>query len=182
MAENKELRKLAEEERNKRDIDERIQAGVMETRDGQHLTWAPDRKRYAIIPRTVDASLSWTHLLERAFENMLFVAQYSYDAFGRMITTILNMIPENDMDDQFKQDVSVATMTVRIATGQYRGHGGSTREIYEEATEYDYHKLLRAMVSLLRRRGLYTTPKLWDEHVTEVFWKREGQNKPVVRK
>lgn len=181
MSEEKELRKLAEEERKKRDIEERISEGVMETRDGQHLTWADDRKRYAIIPRTVDARLNWTHLLERAFENMEFVAQYSYDAMGRMIIMILNMIPDEDMDDKFKEEIANATMTVKVATGKYRGHGGSTREIYEEATEYDYHKLLRAMVSLLRRRGLFTTPKLWDSHISEVFWKREDEQEPVVK-
>lgn len=180
-SEDRQLRKLAEQEREQRDILERIEKGIQETRDGARLHWAPDKQRYAVIPRQVDSQLRWTHLLERGFENMLFVAQYSYDAFGRMIITLLNMIPDMDMDDKFNEEVSNATMTVKVATGKYRGYGGSIREVFEEATEYDYHKLLRAMVSLLRRRGLYATPRLWDEHVAEMFWQRQGENKPVER-
>lgn len=182
MSEDRDLKRLAEARKQQEDTQERIMDGIMETKEGDHLTWSPDKSRYATIPRTVDASLRWTHLLERAFENMLFVAQYSYEAFGRMIITILNMIPSNDMDDAFNEQVAGATMTVKYATGKYGGQGGSTYEIYDEVTEHDYYKLLRAMVSLLRRRGLYTTPRLWDSRVSEVFWKREGENAPVKHK
>jgi len=52
----------------------------------------------------------------------------------------------------------------------------------DEAVEYDHLKILRAIVGLLRRRGLYTLPRLWEEHVSEVFWKRSGKNKPVEHK
>ena len=180
--EDKALRKLAEERRKQEDTAERIEKGIMETKEGEHLTRSPDKSAYMIIPRTVDASLNWTHLLERAFENMSFVAQYSYDAFARMVIVILQHIPEEDMDDKFKEEIEKATFKVKIPTGRYGGFGGGTYEIMDIATEYDHLKILRAMVSLLRRRGLYTLPRLWDEHVSEVFWKREGKNKPVERK
>jgi len=182
MSENKELRRLAEEERKKRDAEERIEKGIMQTREGEHLTWAPDKKRYAFIPRVVDARLNWSHLLERAFENASFVAQYSYDAFARMTIIILQHIPPEDMDDKFKGEVEEATFKVKVPTGRYGGFGGGTYEIMEEATDYDVLKIFRAIVGLLRRRGLYTLPRLWDEHVSEVYWKREGENPPVERK
>ena len=180
--EDKELRKLAEARKKQEDIEERIKKGIMETKEGEHLTWAPDKKRYAMIPRTVDARLDWSHLLQRAFENASFVAQYSYDAFARMTIIILQHIPPEDMDDKFKEEVEEATIKVKIPTGRYGGFGGQTYEIMDEATDYDVLKIFRAIVGLLRRRGLYTLPRLWDEHVSEVYWKREGENAPVERK
>ena len=179
--ENRELKKLAEKERRLQDIEGRIQKGIVQSKEGEHLTWSPDKEQFLIIPRTVDASLNWSHLLERAFENMSFVAQYSYDAFARMVIVILQHIPEEDMDEKFEGEVEKATFKVKIPTGRYGGFGGQTYEIMDEAVEYDHLKILRAMVSLLRRRGLYTLPRLWEEHVAEVFWKRSGKNAPVER-
>ena len=172
MSEEK-LRKLAEQ-RRKIETEERILKGKMQTKEGSRIYASPDKKQYGIIPRTVNASLNWTHLLERAFENASFVAQYSYDAFARMVIVILQHIPEEDADDKFNEEVAKATFKVKVPTGRYGGFGGQTYEIMEEAIEYNHLKIFRAIVGLLRRRGLYSIPRLWDEKVSEVFWSKEG--------
>lgn len=51
----------------------------------------------------------------------------------------------------------------------------------ETVKEYDHLRIFRAIVNLMRRRGTIVTPRLWEENLTEVFWKREGKNKPVER-
>lgn len=179
MSEEKELRKLAEERRQQQEAGERLLRGILETKDGQRIHPSPDNKKFAVMPRSVDAHLDWVKLLEGAFANAFFVAQYSYEAFERMTTIILNMVPEEDTDEQFREEVSKATMTTKVPTGRYGGFGGSTYEIVETLTEYNPLEILRSIVNLLRRRGLTATPRLWQERMSEFYWAREGQNAPV---
>jgi len=179
MSEDRKLRKLAEERRREAELQEAMASG--QTRDGKRVYPSPDRKRVGIIPRTISEKLNYTLLLQKQIDNCEFVAQYSYCAFARSVIVLLNMIPEEDTDDLFKEEVQNATFKVRIPTGRYGGFGGQTYEITEEVTEYDHLKIFRAVINLLRRRGLYETPKLWDEKNVEVYWTRSGENKDVVR-
>jgi len=181
FSEDKELRKLAEEQRKQQELEERLRKGILETREGHRIFPSPDRSRFGVVPRTVNAQLNWEHLLERAFENASFVAQYSYDAFCRMVIVLLQHIPEEDQDEQFKEEIEKATIITKYPTGRYGGFGGNTYEIMETVKEYDYLRIFRAIVNLLRRRGVIVTPRIWEENLTEVFWKREGKNKPMER-
>jgi hypothetical protein len=179
VSEERNLRKLAEERRTQQEAGERLLKGILETKDGSRIHPSPDSKKFAVMPRSVDAHLKWVQLLEGAFANAYFVAQYSFEAFERMVTIILNMIPEEDTDETFREEVSKATIITRIPTGKYGGFGGGTYEIVETVKEYDPLAIHRAIVNLLRRRGLTITPRLWEEKPTEMYWAREGENAPV---
>ena len=176
-----ELKRLAEERRRAQEISQRLEQGFTQTRDGRRIYASPDRKKATVVSRTVDVKLRWEHLLERAFENASFVGQYSYDAFARMTVILLQHIPEEDMDEKFTEEIDKATILTKYPTGRYGGFGGQTYEIMETVKEYDHLRIFRAIVNLMRRRGIIETPRLWDENQTEVFWKREGKNKPVER-
>lgn len=171
---DEEIRKRAEA-RRKHEIEARMLAGVLETKDGKRIYPSPDKKQYGIIPRTISEKLNYTLLLQKQIDNCEFVAQYSYDAFARSVIVLLNMIPEEDQDEKFEEEVANATFKVKVPTGRYGGFGGSTYEIMHEAIEYDHLKIFRACINLLRRRGLYETPKLWDETRHEVIWSEKGE-------
>lgn len=181
MSEDKDLKRLAEERRKAQEISDRLQQGYTQTRDGKRIYPSPDGKKATVVGRTVNAQLRWEHLLERAFENASFVGQYSYDAFARMTIILLQHIPEEDQDDQFKEEINKATILTKYPTGRYGGFGGQTYEIMETVKEYDHLSIFRAVVNLMRRRGTIVTPRLWEENLTEVFWAREGSNRPVER-
>lgn len=165
MSEDKKLRKLAEERKRQQDAQARLMKGVLQTKDGQRIYSNQDKTKYAVMPRSVDAQLNWVSLLEGAFANAYFVAQYSFEAFERMVTIILNMIPEEDTDEQFREEIAKATVITRIPTGRYGGFGGSTYEIVETVKEYDPLAIHRAIVNLLRRRGMTVTPRLWKRRI-----------------
>lgn len=120
-------------------------------------------------------------MIQKQIDNCEFVAQFDYEGFARSVIVLLNMIPEEDQDEMFIEEIGNATFKVLVPTGRYGGHGGMTYEIMEDTIEYDHLRIFRACINLLRRRGLYTLPKLWDETQVEVFWKREGENREVIR-
>jgi hypothetical protein len=176
---SRDLRKLAEERRHS-EAQERLLKGVLETHDGQRIHPSPDGKKFAIMPRSVNEQLNWVNLLEGAFANAYFVAQYSFEAFERMVTIILNMIPEEDTDEQFREEIAKATIITRIPTGRYGGFGGSTYEIVETVKEFDPLAIHRAIVNLLRRRGMTVTPRLWEEKQTEFYWEKPPLDEKIV--
>jgi hypothetical protein len=181
MSEDPRLRRLADQRKRDQELESAIASGATQTRDGKRIYRSPDGKRAGLVPRTISEKLNYTLLLQKQIDNCEFVGMYSYEAFSRSVIILLQMIPEEDQDELFKEQVKKATYRVRVPTGKYGGFGGQTYEIHEEATEYDHLKIFRAVIDLLRRRGLYETPKLWDENQTEVFWTRSGENPPVQR-
>lgn len=160
------------EERRKEEIQYSIAQGTMETKDGKRIFTSPDGKRYGTIQRTISEKINYSSLLQRQIDNCMFTAQYSYEAFARSVVVLLNLMPTIDIDEQFSEEVKKSTFQVKIPTGRYGGFGGSTYEIMKTKKEYNYFKILRACIDLLRRRGLYTVPKLWDESQVEMFWSR----------
>lgn len=181
---DEEVRKALEKKRDM-DLAERVAVGETRTKSGEHIfTSEPDKKggiRATTIPRTVADKINFSNILEDLIKNIDFVSNYSYEAMSRGVLVLLNHIPEKDMDPDFREDVANATIKVKVPTGRYGGFGGGTYEIMEEHEEYDFLKIYRAIFDLLRRRGTYTLPRLWDERRVGVLWKREGQNKPVKK-
>ena len=175
------MREKAEERKREQEIRLAIESGASELRDGSKVYTSDDKKRAGIIPRTVADKLNYSLLLQKQIDNVNFVGMYSYEAFSRSVIILLQMIPEADQDEIFKEDIQKATFKVRIPTGRYGGFGGSVYEICQEATEFDHLKIFRAIIDVIRRRGLYETPKLWDENQTEIFWTRSGENPPVKK-
>lgn len=178
MAEDKELKRLAEEKRKQEELQQRIQQGITETKTGERINVSPDGSRFGVIGRTVNDKIEYGMLIQKQFDNCCFVGQYSYEAFSRSVIILLNMIPSQERDEQFVEEVANATFPVLIPTGRYRGFGGNIREITKEGKEYDYFKIFSAIVDLLRRRGLSEVPKLWDETRSEMVWTRSmGEDK-----
>ena len=175
------MRDRAEQRRRDNELQEAIERGDTQTRDGKRIYTSEDKKRAGIIPRTISEKLNYTLLLQKQIDNCEFVGMYSYEAFSRSVIILLQMVPSEDQDQIFREQVEKATFKVRVPTGRYGGFGGQVYEITEEATEHNHLKIFRAIIDLFRRRGLYTTPKLWDESLSEIFWKREGENPPVVK-
>lgn len=175
------LRDRAEQRKNAQELAAAIESGASQTRDGKRIYKSPDGKRAGIVPRTISEKLNYTLLLQKQIDNCNFVGMYSYEAFARSVIILLQMIPEVDQDEIFREQIQKATFKVRVPTGRYGGFGGQVYEITEEAIEYDHLKILRAIIDVIRRRGLFETPKLWDENQVEVFWKREAENPPVKR-
>ena len=177
-----EIKRVLERKRDM-DLEERVALGLSTTKDGQRIfaSKSDDKgsRRVTTIPRTVADKINFSNILESLIKNIDFVSNYSYEAMARGVLVLLNHIPEQDMDDQFREDVTNATIKIRVPTGRYGGFGGGTYEIMEEYEEYDFLKIYRAIFNLLRRRGTYTLPRLWDERRVGVLWKREGKNKPV---
>jgi hypothetical protein len=109
-------------------------------------------------------------LIQKQIDNCFFCGIYSYDAFARSVIIFLNAIPEIEEDEQFRDEVRKATIKVRYGTGRWRGFGGQTREIMDEYDDFDHFKIFRAIINCLRRRGLYSVPKLWNESQHELYW------------
>ena len=181
MSEDRRLRGFAEQRKRQSELEATIASGATQTKDGQRIYKSPDGKRAGLVPRTISEKLNYTYLLQKQIDNCEFVGMYSYEAFSRSVIILLQMIPEEDQDERFREQVEKATYKVRIPTGRYGGFGGQVYEIHQEATEFDHLKIFRAIIDLLRRRGLYETPKLWDENQTEIFWTRSGENPPVKK-
>ena len=181
---DREIKRLLEKKKDM-DLRRRMDEGLTTTRDGQRIfTSEPDEKgdrRVATLPRTVADKINFSNILEDMIKNIDFVANYSYEAMSRGVLVLLQHIPEEDMDEQFREDVANATIIIKIPTGRYGGFGGQTYEIMDEVEEYDFLKIYRAIFDLLRRRGTYTLPRLWDERRVGVLWSREGKNKPVKK-
>lgn len=74
------------------------------------------------------------------------------------------MLPKEDLDDEFLKELEKCKIIVKEPTGRYAGHGGCQREIVEEVTTFDFFRMLRLIISLLRRRGM-----LWETESTEIF-------------
>jgi len=153
-----------------------------QTKDGHRVFRSPDGKRSGTIPRTISDKLNFTYLLQKQIDNCNFVGMYSYEAFARSVIILLQMIPEEDQDETFKEKITKATFKVRIPTGRYGGGGGRVYEICQETREYDHLKIFRAIIDLLRRRGLFESPKLWSETQNEIFWSKAGEKEPVTNK
>ena len=173
------LRREVEARKREEEMRNAINLGMTELRDGSKLYTSDDKKRAGIIPRTVADKLNYSLLLQKQIDNVNFVGMYSYEAFSRSVIILLQMIPEADQDEMFREDIQKATFKVRVPTGRYSGFGGSVYEVCREATEYDHLKIFRAIIDVIRRRGIISTPKLWDEQQSEIFWKREGENPEV---
>jgi len=183
MSESEEVKKMLEAKKAI-DLQERLTEGLTQTKDGQHLFTSPDRDkegrgRVSIIPRTVSAQINFSNILEDLIKNIDFVGNYSYEAMSRGVLLLLQHIPEEDQDDQFREDVEKAKYIEKMATGRYGGFGGGTYEIMEEYETYDFLAIYRAIFNLLRRRGTYTLPRLWDERRVGVLFTRRGENAPV---
>lgn len=181
MSKDEEVRKLLEA-KQQRDLMERIAKGEMRTKDGSHIFVSPSddkgSRKIATLPRQVAEKINFNTVLERLILNIDFVANYSYDAMARGVLVLLQHIPEKDQDEKFKEDIEEAKILVKVPTGQYAGFGGSTYEVMETHVEYDYLKVYRAIIDLLRRRGMYTLPRLWDEQRVGVLWTRQGKRPP----
>ena len=175
------MKDRVDERRREDEIRSAIESGASELRDGSKVYTNEDKKRAGIIPRTISEKLNYTLLLQKQIDNCNFVGMYSYEAFARSVIILLQMIPEADQDEIFKEQIQKATFKIRVPTGRYGGFGGQVYEICQEATEFDHLKIFRAIIDVIRRRGLYETPKLWDENQTEIFWTRSGENPPVKK-
>jgi len=148
-----------------REIQKLIQKREKYAKDGARVEYSPDGEAGVKIERHLTEKMDYAHRLERQIENCQFCAMYSYEAFGRSVILLLNMIPEKDQDEQFKEELEQSTVKEKIPTGRYKGFGGMTREVIEERKDYDYFSLFRAIVNLLRRRGM-----MWGEVDVEQFW------------
>ena len=182
---DEEIKETLEKNRD-REIQERLIAGLSETKDGSHIFARDsqgkdifDKKLTAIIPRTVSAQINFSNILEDMIKNIDFVSNYSYDAMCRGVLVLLNHIPDDDADDQFREEVENSKYIEKIPSGRYGGFGGNTYEIMEEHETYDFLGIYRAIFNLLRRRGTYTTPRLWNERKVGVMFTRKGENAPV---
>ncbi len=164
-----ELKDLAHSRRQD-EVQERLTKGNLETKDGSRIYPSRDGSRFNVLPRTVADKVNYSYLIQKAIDNCLFCIQYSYEAYARATIALLNCMPNQETDEEFKEEVKNATFKVLIPTGKYGGFGGQTYEITKEAMEYDHFAIFRACINLLRRRGLYTIPQLWNSTRNEVFF------------
>jgi len=144
----KELKKYIDEKRT-------------ETKDGSRLLYSPSGKEVGKVARTLTSQLDYTRAILRQIENCQFAGLYGENAFARSIIILINMIPDDDTDDQFKEDVENAKGVKSIRTGHWKGR----KEVVKQVETFNFHALFKACINLFRRRGL-----LWGESQTEVFW------------
>jgi hypothetical protein len=86
--------------------------------------------------------------------------------YGSSVLMLLSLIPEQDYDEQFKAELNNCTYVTERGTGRYmQGVTHERRtEITIDVTEYDYVMMFKAVINLLRRKGV-----LWREKGIEVI-------------
>lgn len=93
-------------------------------------------------------------------------ALYSNRLFANSVLMFLTLIPEQDWDDKFREDIKNCSFIVEYGSGRYihdTTHDHRT-EIVNKTIVYDYMRLFHSIINLLRRRGV-----LWRDKEVETI-------------
>ena len=129
-------------------------------------TIVPMGDRVASLQKTITEQMDYKHAILRQIEACQFGLLYGWRPFSTNVIMLINMIPEDDKDDQFNEDVENAKVPVEIKTDKRIDRTWHSRRghVYTKGWMKDYFALFRACINLFRRRGM-----LWSETQQEVF-------------
>ena len=124
----------------------------------------PMGNKMATIQRTITAQMNYKDSVMRQIDQTRWALLYGERPFALNVIMLTMMIPEQDKDDQFQEDLKNAKYETSVNTGKrtYRAGGAST--IYKKVWVPDYFAMFEACINLFRRRGL-----LWSQSKVEVM-------------
>lgn len=129
---------------------------------GAHII--PMGDKVTTLERTITEQMDYKDAIMRQIDQCRWALLYGYSVFSTNVVMLLNMIPEEDKDEQFNEDIENAKVGV-ITWKKSGGRNDVTRkEIYVKVESPDYFALFRACINLFRRRGM-----LWGESKAEVI-------------
>lgn len=115
------------------------------------------------LQNTLSESLDYGNLIRQQIQNCCFAMMYGEEAFGRAVSVLYAMVPEQDKDELFNEEVGKAKIVVyERGTGRYSLATGM--EIKVPVLQPNYPQLFQCLINLFRRKGL-----LWQETRQEVF-------------
>ncbi len=131
---------------------EEVEAWIQEQKKkGRTVTKMGDN--IAVFERTLMEQMDFKRTILQQIENCQFACMYSEEAFGRAVAVLVAMIPTDDQDDAFKEEIADSKIIVHSS--------------YDKRVKYfqwNYPKIFRSCIDLFRRRGL-----LWGETQREMF-------------
>lgn len=136
--------------------------------EGVQWFYSPDERKRVPVKRTIDTKLDYKSAVLSQINYCRYAALFGYRAYGTQVVLLLQMIPEEDHDPRFLEDIKDAVIMTDRPTGRYMGFGGETREVIAKDVTYDYHRLYRACINLLKRRGAF-----WETTKVEAIWAEE---------
>jgi len=131
---------------------------------GAHII--PMGDKIASLQKTITAQMDYKDAILRQIEQCRFALMYGMTPFKINVIMLLNMTPEKLRDEQFKEDIKNAKVTIIVKTGKRRHTTwySTRKEIYSEGWTTDYFALFRACINLFDRRGMF-----WSETQVEVI-------------
>ena len=133
-----------------------------EDRWGRRVIAKGDKLAY--LDRVLTSQLDYASLIKMQIQNCVIAGMYSEEAFNRNVAILVAMIPDKDMDEQFREDIKNAKELVWRGTpahGIEKLYAPQPKLIYK----VNFAKVFKACINLFRRRGI-----LWQEAQQEVFW------------
>lgn len=153
------MKNLSNEEISPEEMARMIAEGRTEDKEGRRLVQKGDT--VATLERTLTESISWGQLVMGQIRSVQISALFGDVAFARTVGMLVAMIPFQDRDEQFQEDVKKATVTKVTHTGQWVDR----KEFIKIIEDFDYVALFQACINLFRRRGI-----LWQDSQQEVFF------------
>jgi hypothetical protein len=118
----------------------------------------------ATIQRTITEQMNYKDCLLRQIDQTRWSLLYGEEPFARNVMMLVIMIPTQDQDEQFKEDLENAKMKMILKTDRRTYFPGKSSTVKKEAWVPDYFKIFEACINLFRRRGM-----LWSESKVEVM-------------
>jgi len=125
---------------------------------GNHII--PMKGEIATIQRTITDQMNYTASIQSQIDQCRWALLYGTRPFALNVIMLMMMIPEQDKDDKFREDVKNSKQKTLVNRGKRTDTSwySTRRDIMIETWVPDYFSIFEACINLFRRRGM-----LWSE-------------------
>lgn len=116
------------------------------------------------IGRTINVQMDYKDCILRQIDQTRWSLFYGEEPFAKNAIMLVMMIPEQDQDDKFREDLEKSKYETLIDTGKRTYRAGGPSIIFKKSWVPDYFAIFQACINLFRRRGM-----LWSEQQVEVM-------------
>ena len=124
----------------------------------------PMGNEVATIQRTITEQMNYKDSVLRQIDQTRWALLYGEKPFSMNVMMLVIMIPTQDQDEQFLEDLKNAKMKMTIKTDRRTYFPGKSSTLKRESLFPDYFKIFEACINLFRRRGM-----LWSDSKVEVM-------------
>ena len=140
-----------------------VQAWISEQQKKGNIV-VPMGNEVATIQRTVTEQLNYKDSIMRQIDQTRWSLLYGERPFSLNVLMLIMMIPTQDQDEQFKEDLKNAKSKMMTKADRKEHLPGHPSTVSKEAWIPDYFAMFEACINLFRRRGM-----LWSDSKIEVM-------------